>query len=896
MKMRHLRILLRLGLGLCLVLGLSSQATSQNVQVNQVDNNTGTVDNSTSQSETSHAVFRSTIVVGYNNSKQYATDGLSGLTSMTGFAFSTDGGITFTDAGFLAPPPGYVNWGDPSLAVDRDGNFYFATLTAADLMTVAVAKSASISPTVTFGTPVVINGLASFFPSADKEWIAVDTSGGPFDGRVYVAWTEFRSCGFAFCPDTKILFTHSTSTSPLVFATPIVISSSDSLQLNQGAMVVVAPTGEVYVAWGEFFTSQEMAPCGGTRMTGEVIHLRASIDGGVTFHNPDPNDPASDKTLASPTPSADCLDTGTTSSRTRGFPYIAVDHARIGQSRGYIYIVFQADPDGPGPDRSDVFFTRSTDGGATWSAPRSINAAPAVTLNPDGTTNDNWQPSISVSLTNGHIKVTYYDRRDDPANTNLALYEAVSTDFGATWFNRRVSTATFSPALAYDPLSRSSYMGDYNFASQDKSNFHLTWGDFRNTCSPPGGAPNPCSPTGRSDQDAFYSREILLSGPDLFITPWGYITGVGPLWQSPDVFVVDASGNRVNAARGQHNQLRAHVRNLGDASASGVVIRFRYAPLFVGLSPDAFKDIGAVTLDFGAQQDPTGSSDKVAAVDWDLTNLNDDNGGLWPMPIGAFNHFCVKVTVEFPGDVNQGNNNAQTNFFDALTITPLPVRFIVGNPFDRTVKAQLILEPIANGFRADLKEFPVGFGQEFTLKRRETRVATVIFFPPGNIDTKPPQKDVVAQVALKIGRELVGGFSLRIAQGAKPHQERTFTADFDRVFKAILIALRERQEPVALADQGKGLINTKSVIVNGERLSQIVESNVIKFPGQQSGRYLLSFDIVRLTGKGARVKVTALIILNTEAQNPVGGQPLRSNGALETEHLDAIARILAGGT
>ena len=79
-------------------------------------------------------------------------------------------------------------------------------------------------------------------------------------------------------------------------------------------------------------------------------------------------------------------------------------------------------------------------------------------------------------------------------------------------------------------------------------------------------------------------------------------------------------------------------------------------------------------------------------------------------------------------------------------------------------------------------------------------------------------------------------------------------------------------------------------------MSQIVESNVIKFPGQQSGRYLLSFDIVRLTGKGARVKVTALIILNTEAQNPVGGQPLRSNGALETEHLDAIARILAGGT
>lgn len=496
---------------------LESNILSANMQINQADHNSGTLANSTTQSETSLAVFGSTIVMGWNDSSEFATAGF-GLTSFTGFGFSTDGGSTFTDAGLLAPTPGFVSLGDPALAVDRMGNFYFASLTVDNIFTntgshIAVAQSTSTSPSVTFGTPVLIPGLLPF-GFQDKELIAVDASGSPFDGRVYVAWTEFGSTN-----DTTILLAGSTSTAPLAFGTPIALSPADAL--NQGAMPAVGPNGELYVVWGRFVL-------GAGGITAESIRLLRSNDGGVTFINPDPADANPNKIVAGPTPTPGLMTTGgpfERISRTRGFPYIAVDTTPgSSPTRGNVYIVFQADPDGAGADLSDIFFTRSTDGGATWSAPVSINAGAAVTTNPDTTTNDNWQPSIAVSPGSGEIAVTFYDRRNDttsadgdPPNTKIALFRSISRDGGLTWSNEQVSDVAFTPSNGvFDPLVVDTYMGDYNYTVADASNFYMAWGDTRNLCTPPPATPNPCSPVGRGDQDVFYAQDSILS--DLSIT------------------------------------------------------------------------------------------------------------------------------------------------------------------------------------------------------------------------------------------------------------------------------------------------------------------------------------------------------------------------------------------
>jgi hypothetical protein len=874
---------------------LPSGAAMADQQVNQPDNNSSSSDDNTTESETSAAAFGNTVVVGWNDSRQFA-NGIGAVTSMTGFGYSTDGGNTFVDAGQLAPAPGNINLGDPALAVDGSGNFYFASLSVNSLYTlgssrIAVSKSTSISPTVTFGTPVLIPGLLTTSSAfQDKEFIAVDSSGGAFDGRVYVAWSEFAS---QFDSTPKILFARSTSTSPLAFATPVALSPTDAL--NHGAMPAVGPNGEVYVVWGRFIF-------GGST---ESIHLLKSTDGGVTFVNPDPMDPNPNKTIANPTPAPDSMSSGGEAPRTRGHPYIAVDHTPAGSlTRGNLYVVYQADPDGSGPDRSDIFFQRSTDGGRSWSAARSVNAGPAVTGGGDTTTNDNWQPSIAVSPTNGQITVTFYDRREDPANTGIKIYRAISTDGGLTWADSPVSSTAFAPNVGYDPALNPSYMGDYNYAVADGNVFHITWGDLRNVCTPPAGATAPCSPAGRPDMDVFYSRESQLTGPDLAITPWGHITGVGPEWKSPDIFVLDGVGMETNAVKGQTNHLRARVRNLGNAPASSVTVRFKFAPWFAGISDSAFKEIGTATVNFAAVGDPSGDDTHIVPIEWDLSDLTDTNGGTWPMPISSFAHFCVKVSVEFTGDANPANNIAQTNFFDVPTVgTGAPLMFLVGNPSDKEERAQLDVTGLPPGYSAELLEGPAPFGKPFALKPNEIRVAVVQFTAPPETANNPPSQDVVANINLQVGGNVVGGISARLFKAEGSHL-RNFDAPCDRVFEAIKAVLKAGKEPVSLADPQRGLINTGSIDVDRDTLLQYVVPDAarelerapqeLSVKGATAGRYLLSFRIRCLDEKTTQVEVNSLIVASQTAESPIGGPPIPSNGKLEEAHLDAIGRVVTG--
>lgn len=69
--------------------------------------------------------FGSHIVVGWNDERYRLKQAVRGVNSSVGYAVSTDGGSTFTDSGEL----GTSHWGaDPTLAVDRAGNFYFARI------------------------------------------------------------------------------------------------------------------------------------------------------------------------------------------------------------------------------------------------------------------------------------------------------------------------------------------------------------------------------------------------------------------------------------------------------------------------------------------------------------------------------------------------------------------------------------------------------------------------------------------------------------------------------------------------------------------------------------------------------------------------------------------------
>lgn len=918
MKKLVLRSIIALALASAVVLAVD-------VQINTADHASPSRDNNTTQSETNHAATSNAIVAAWNDSHQIATTGTM-WTSLMSWGYSATG-ASFTDAGLFQAPQGWAALGDPAVVADSAGKFYVASLLTNDgaftIGGLAVSASTNTSPPITLGAPIQLSPMTAG-DDFDKELMAVDQSGGPNDGRIYMALSEGN---FHIPPAVRIVVAHSTSTTPLTFSSWQALSPADAL--NHGAMPAVGPDGEVYVVWGRFtWTSGSI--------TSETIRIVKSVDGGSVFKNPDASDPASSKTVATPSVTPGTLGTGSNTVRTRGFPYIAVDRTPSGSpTRGFVYVVFQADPDGAGADKSDIFFTRSTDGGAHWLTPRSITSGMAVTLGRDTTKNDNWQPSIAVSPANGHIYVTFYDKRADSANTKARLYRALSTDSGMTWGNATLASADFTPATGYDALS-GGYFGDYNWASADSAGIHYTWGDSRNLCSPPANAPNPCSPSGRGDQDVYYSHAANLSGPDLYIQPWGAVTGIGALWQTPDIFVVDASDNPINAVKGVKNRLRARVRNIGGAAAPGVTVRFKYAPWFAGITDAVLKQIGTVNVNFSPAGG--GNDTKIVPIEWDLTDLTDTNGGLWPAPVSSFIHFCVKVDVELASDVNLSNNSAQSNFFDVPTSSGnAPLQFLIGNPGDKTLLARVRIGRLPRPFAASVRVEGAGAGSEgFRLKPREVRLATVRFAIPRQYDGR---SDVVANINLSLDGALAGGISARLYRAPGPEPDlaglppakapislpkpqptpevsketpqpprleptppmrtipdrvkyrRSYDASFERVFKALRASLEERREAVALADSERGLVNTRPAAVSQEQLVRLITPEDARRIGRVTGRYMLSFWLQPAGEAKTEVGVDTMILAGDILDVPTGRR-VHSNGTLEKDHLTGISRRL----
>lgn len=125
-----------------------------------------------------------------------------------------------------------------------------------------------------------------------------------------------------------------------------------------------------------------------------------------------------------------------------------------------------------------------------------------------------------------------------------------------------------------------------------------------------------------------------------------------------------------------------------------------------------------------------------------------------------------------------------------------------------------------------------------------------------------------------------------------PISERTFASDFDNVWSVVHAVLAERHEPISSADRSQGRIQTASVNVNQQRLQQIsqVPSGTLTRHG---GRYVLTITLASIATNETKVSMETLIVAtNPESMNPLGGQPLASNGTLDKEVFDSISQRL----
>jgi hypothetical protein len=912
---------------LMLVAGCGYVSSAQDVQVNSKDNNATNLGNNTTESETWVVRKGSLAVVGYNTSRQSGLLGSASWTSLSGYAYSTNGGASFVDAGFVPSSGTFLLEGDPTLGFDSNSNLYYASLLenpSSSCSFIGVNKSTSTSPSVVFGPPVTISGPGSCSGAfEDKEFLAVDTTGGPFNGRVYVAWSEFPSIGAP-----QALFAASSSTSPLAFSPTITLAPSPGAN-QHGTIPIVGPDGTVYVAWSTLTSFFSAAPA--------TINLVKSTNGGGTF--------GSLVTVASFTSTTGDLGSGGMSLRTRTFPYLAVDKTpSASPTHNNLYVVFQAQPGSAASPRSEIFFASSKDSGVTWSAPRNISSGPAVTIGADPTDNDNWMPSISVSPVSGHIKVLFYSRREDSANQKIRVYEAGSTDAGETWYNRPFSDTSFTPSVGYDPLLVSNYMGDYIYALADSSGLLGAWGDTRNLCAPPSGASAPCSPSGRGDQDAWSRRESDSTGVDLAITPWGFVTGVGPLWQTPDIFTVNSGGTPVNAEKGVVNRLRARIRNLGNAKATGAVVRFRYAPIYGSVPDSAFKLIGTVNVTVAA------GATHIAPINWDLTNLSDTNGGIWPMPISQFDHFCVRVDITYPhtpGDINLSNNDAQNNFVDVSTGTSplIPIRFLLGNPLAHPVRLTLVQEKLPLAVRELAKpaaiEMPAARlatqeeeaavkiplaemelrSKTISLKENELQIATVNLTRPPASATEHLTEDLVVNFNSVVDGKIVGGFSVLLAKATQtapkpapsgqtsketskavpqePTQAKQFKLAVPVAPAEVHRSLAELASTLNLKliqnDPQKLLISSSAVPLSHEELLHSITPAAQKLvPETATGRYFVTFKTAPagpagVTSSNVIVSTRILVLTPQDLDSPLGGRVVASNGSIEQKLLNAMS-------
>jgi hypothetical protein len=134
---------------------------------------------------------------------------------------------------------------------------------------------------------------------------------------------------------------------------------------------------------------------------------------------------------------------------------------------------------GPGTNaastcKSRIFFSRSTDGGSTWSTP--------VKFNNQSGLNDQFFPWMVVDETNGKIAVSYYDTVGDSTRKSANLYYQSSTDDGTTWSTPFKVTTVATNETTTGADSGNQY-GDYTGLSGINGTFFPSWTDRRSGAS-----------------------------------------------------------------------------------------------------------------------------------------------------------------------------------------------------------------------------------------------------------------------------------------------------------------------------------------------------------------------------------------------------------------------------
>jgi len=326
---------------------------------------------------------------------------------------------------------------DPWVTFSPDGTAYYFTLATSAGNDSALYVSRSTNGGLSWSAPVTLIDEDSVFNFNDKNSITAD----PVDSRfVYAIWDRSRFpsdkrevhsiSGFPRSIRSDAFFSRTTD-GGATWETPHAIFAPQANEFGIGHQIVVLSDGTLVDGFMLFHGS-------GSNKKGQEVAVLISKDHGATWTAP--------ITVAKTLP-------GFISDPEDGTPVRTGDiipEIAAGPNRS-VYLVWQEAT--LAPSGSAVAFSKSTDGGLTWSAPVRINTVPATQA---------FTPMIRV-LPNGVIGVTHYDFRfntpDGGATLPTDYWFLHSHDGGATWIEARVTPTSFD--LRKAPNARGLFLGDY---------------------------------------------------------------------------------------------------------------------------------------------------------------------------------------------------------------------------------------------------------------------------------------------------------------------------------------------------------------------------------------------------------------------------------------------------
>jgi hypothetical protein len=416
------------------------------------------------------------IIVGYNDDSQLNTVGFP----RPHYSVSTNGGQAWTaGTNALVAPTGDIHslCCDPGVAFDSAGNAYYATMDddfnaqpGYNIIIYTSAPGADGNAGAIWSNPVIVSSNGD---RVDKPAIAVDRTGGAHDGNIYVAWVNYTYDTQGFLTNMTILFRVGRLVGGVpTFTTNQVVASANT-GFFWGPALAVAPDGTLYVSYFHMTPPCVQTYYGCEYIAGfsytDAIMVSRSDDGGSTFAlvngkvasvaGPAVTDGAAIRTSALPTITVTA----------DGTVVAAWTDSGVGT--------------GAGAGRLDVRSARSTDRGATWSTPITVNNDPADTKT------DHFLPVATAA--GSTIYIFFYDRRNDPADTDAYLYAAKSTDDGQTFpVNFAVSDTASDPSVCSSQAPPAPCLwGDYLSATELtegpllEPHFYVVWADSRDSVS-----------------------------------------------------------------------------------------------------------------------------------------------------------------------------------------------------------------------------------------------------------------------------------------------------------------------------------------------------------------------------------------------------------------------------